>query len=78
MEKDPSRNNRTAYNQSTAKVRFFTKKAKQAKWINTCQTLDLRKDSHKAWNLMKNLSGNRKRTNPQPMPKKMAAKLPAV
>ena len=66
-EKDPTPENRKNYNKLTAKVRFLTRQRKKSKWRETCQNLDLNKNGHKAWKLLKNLEGSSKKENPKPM-----------
>ena len=67
VEKDPTPENRTNYNKHTAKVRFLTRQRKKSKWRETCQNLDLNKNGHKAWKLLKNLEGSSKKENPKPI-----------
>ena len=67
-ETHPTANNKTAYNKASAKVKVVTASSKKEKWKETCSSLDLRKDGKKAWQLLHNLSGDKIRTNPQPMP----------
>ena len=69
-EKQPSRENKTAYNKATAKVRHLIKSSKRERWRSTCEKLDLNKDGRKAWTLLNNLSGSTKRANPQPLEQK--------
>ena len=59
--------NKTDYNRATAKSQAVTKRSKRNKWRSTCGQLDMNKEGHKAHTLFKNLSGVRKRTNPQPL-----------
>ena len=67
VEKDPTAENRNNYNKLTAKVRFLTRQWKKCKWRDTCQKLDLNKNGHKAWKLLKNLEGTAKKENPKPV-----------
>ena len=67
--KEPTPANKTEYNRQTAKVRLLTRKEKRSKWINTCQDLDLKKDGKKAWKLLQNLEGKKKKENPKPIQK---------
>ena len=69
VEKEPSAKNRNNYNKLTAKVRFLTRQGKRCKWRNTCQNLDLNKNGHKAWKLLKNLEGSSQKVNPKPIQK---------
>jgi ribonuclease HI len=66
-EKTGKRENKTAYNRATAKVQHIVKTSKRNEWRSTCGQLNLIKDGHKAHRLFRNLSGTRKRTNPQPL-----------
>ena len=66
-EKNPTPSNRKHYNHLTAKIRLKSKTAKKAAWRETCEKLDLRKDGKKAWSLLTNLSGTRRRKNPTPL-----------
>jgi ribonuclease HI len=67
VEKDPSASNKKDYNKLTAKVRYLVKKSKTTAWKDTCSQLDLNREGHKAWQLLNNLEGSRKNTNPQPL-----------
>ena len=67
VEKDPSTKNKTEYNRLTAKVRFLSKKCKSTAFRETCSNIDLKKDGHKAWRLVNNLEGSKRKTNPQPL-----------
>ena len=68
-QKDPSRENKTAYNKATGKVRHLTRMSKRDNWRSTCGRLDLNKDSRKAWTLLNSLDANTsaKKSNPQPL-----------
>ena len=66
-EGEPSKENKTNYNRHTAKVRYLSKTTKRTAWKKTCEQLDLRKEGHKAWNLLKNLEGKNRRVNPKPI-----------
>ena len=68
-QKDPTRENKTAYNKATGKVRHLTRLSKRENWRSTCGRLDLNKDSKKAWSLLNSLSGLSKKSNPQPLEK---------
>ena len=65
--KDPCSDNKQAFNKATGKVRHLIKKAKRESWRTTCESLNLRKDSRKAWTLHNSLTGTAKRTNPKPL-----------
>ena len=67
LEQAPSQEARILYNKSCAKVKLVVKKAKNEKWSTTCAMLDLKQNGKKAWSLIDNLSGNRRKTNPKPM-----------
>ncbi|RUS68642.1 hypothetical protein EGW08_023596 [Elysia chlorotica] len=67
LENDPTPENKTAYNRTSAQVKRTVKTAKQHKWANSCAELDLSKGGTKAWTLLNNLSGQNRRTNPKPM-----------
>ena len=66
VEKDRSPANRTNYNRLTAKVRYLTRTGKRSMWRDTCAQLDLNRKGHKAWTLLKNLEGTKKKENPKP------------
>lgn len=66
-EKYPTKENKTSYNKLTAKIRYYIKANKKAKWIKTCENMDLRKDGRRAWKLLHQLAGNKTKTNPRPM-----------
>ena len=68
-QKDPSKENKTAYNRATGKVRHLTRMSKRENWRSTCGRLDLNKDSKKAWTLLNSLNHNgpTKKSNPQPL-----------
>ena len=59
--------NRTTYNKLTARVRCLTRTSKREHWRKTCQNLDLKKDGRKAWKLLKNLEGSKRKENPKPI-----------
>ena len=63
----PNPTNKTNYNRLTAKVRYLTKKGKQKAFKETCSNLDLKKQGHKAWGLLNNLEGSKRKVNPQPL-----------
>ena len=66
LEKDNSGANKTNYNRLTAKVRYLTRTGKRSMWRDTCAQLDLNRKGHKAWTLLKNLEGTKKKENPKP------------
>ena len=57
---------RRAYNRLTADVQAAVDKAKKAKWVNTCEKLDL-VDGRKVWRLIDALSGEGKTRNANPL-----------
>ena len=67
MKQNPSPENRTNYNRWCAKVRLLTKTGKRISWRETCSKLDLNKDGKKAWGLLHNLEGSKRRENPKPL-----------
>ena len=67
LEIAPSQEAKILYNKTCAKVKLIVKKAKHDKWAKTCANLDLRKSGRKAWALINNLSGKRRRTNDKPV-----------
>ena len=67
VAKDPNPKNRTNYNKYTAKVRNLTKSGKRMKWRNTCSKLDFNKNGKKAWRLLHNLEGSKRKENPKPL-----------
>ena len=66
-EKNPTLDNKKAYNQATGKVRHLTKHFKRQEWRSACGKLDLNKESKKAWKLLDSLSNSKKISNPQPI-----------
>lgn len=58
---------RTSYNKACALVKQTVSKGKRERWRKTCSNLDLRRQGSKAWSLLNNLSGKRRKTNPQPV-----------
>ena len=66
-EEETSVQKRKEYNHLTAKVRLLTKKSKRKHWTEKCNKLDLKRNGHKAWNLLHNLEGKSKRINPWPI-----------
>ncbi|GFS09382.1 reverse transcriptase [Elysia marginata] len=67
MEKNPTIENKILYNKTSALVKRKVKTAKKDKWTKTCENLDLRKDGAKAWSLLNNLNGEKRRKNPKPL-----------
>ena len=67
LETAPSQEARICYNKACAKAKLAVKKAKNEKWSSTCGKLDLRYNGKRAWTLIENLSGSRRRENPKPM-----------
>ena len=59
--------NNIAFKKAEAKTKLLIRSSKKKKWSNTCSGLDLRKDGRKAWRLLNNLAGSRRKTNPKPM-----------
>ena len=66
-EQNPSIPNRIAYNRATAQVKRLINTSKRDNFRSTCSNLDLAQEGHKAWTLVQNLSGDQRRTNPQPL-----------
>ena len=69
VETNPSTENKIKLNRLTAKVRLLTNGGKREHWKTTCQQLNLNKDGHKAWKLLKNLEGSSRKENPKPLKK---------
>ena len=67
LESDKAPENRTAYQKACAKVKLAVKAEKKQKWQSTTADLNLENEGTKAWNLLKNLSGENRRCNPKPM-----------
>ena len=66
LEANPTVENKINYNRTSAVAKRSLKTAKKQKWEQTCADLDLTKDGSKAWSLLNNLSGD-KRKNPKPL-----------
>ena len=45
----------------------LTARSKSTAFRETCSNIDLKKDGHKAWRLVNNLEGSKRKTNPQPL-----------
>ncbi|GFR73609.1 RNA-directed DNA polymerase from mobile element jockey [Elysia marginata] len=67
MEKNPTIENKILYNKTSTLVKRKVKTVKKEKWTKTCENLDLRKDGAKAWSLLNNLNGEKRRKNPKPL-----------
>ena len=67
LEKKPTTSNKIAYNRASAKVRKITNVSKREKFRKTCHDLDLHREGHKAWALVHNLSGEKRKSNPKPL-----------
>ena len=67
VKDNPTPENRTNYNKHTAKVRLLMNNGKRAKWRKTCSQLDLNKNGNKAWRLLHNLEGSKRKENPKPL-----------
>ena len=67
LEGDKAPENRTAYQKACAKVKLAVKAEKKQAWQSTTADLNLENEGTKAWNLLKNLSGENRRSNPKPM-----------
>ena len=68
MEKEPTTTNKTKYNRASAIVKRTTITAKRNRWRDICTNLDLRRDGKKAWALLENLSGTKRKSNPTIIP----------
>ena len=67
LEETPGPTNRTEYNKACAKVKLTVKSSKKEKWEKTTADLNLDHEGNKAWTLLKNLSGDKRSSNPKPM-----------
>ena len=67
MESSPTPQKKISYRRATAIAKRAIATAKKEKWTDTCSRLDLRKDGAKAWKLLNNLSGTKRRTNTRPI-----------
>ena len=65
--KAPTIENKIAFNRTAAKAKLEINTAKRQKFRNACEDMDLTKEGNKAWSLLKNLSGEKKVTNPNPI-----------
>ena len=68
LEETPNLTNKIAYNKATAKAQQTILEAKRKKWQTTVSNIDLRRNGREAWTLVNNLSGNKRKSNPKPMP----------
>ena len=67
VERDPTKGDRTNYNNVAAQVKLWTKQCKADKWKRTCEDIDLRKEGRKAWILLHNLNGETPEQRRQPL-----------
>ena len=67
LESNPTPENKVLHNKAAAIVKKTIQNSKRDKWRNTCQDLDLNRDGTKAWSLLHNLCGDKKKNNPRPM-----------
>ncbi|GFR69410.1 reverse transcriptase [Elysia marginata] len=67
LEACPTIASKKNYNKATAVVKRVIATAKKRKWTDTCSDLDLRKDGTKAWRLLNNLPGCKRKTNTRPI-----------
>ena len=67
LENNPTIPNKISYNRTAAEVRKLTNSSKREKFRKTCNDLDLNREGHKAWALIHNLSGEKRKTNPKPL-----------
>ena len=65
--KNPTNENRIELNRTTAITRKETLAAKREKFQTACENIDLSREGNKAWSLLKNLNGEQRKTNPQPI-----------
>ena len=68
LEKDPNLTNKIEFKKTTAKAQQTILQAKREKWNSTVSNIDLRKNGREAWTLLNNLSGDKRKSNPRPMP----------
>ena len=59
--------NKIQYNKSSAIAKREILSGKRQKFEATCQNIDLSTEGSKAWSLLKNLSGENKKSNPKPL-----------
>ena len=64
---NPTSENKIELNRTTAITRKETLAAKREKFQKTCDNIDLSREGNKAWSLLKNLNGEQRKTNPQPI-----------
>ena len=67
LEGNSNPRTRTAYQKACAEVKLTVKSEKRQKWQDTTADLNLDHEGTKAWNLLHNLSGDNRRSNPKPM-----------
>ena len=67
LEGNATTANRIAYQKACAEAKLTVKSEKRDKWHKTTSDLNLDHEGTKAWNLLKNLSGDKQRSNPKPM-----------
>lgn len=67
-EKDTSNlEKKVKYNKAVAIAKLVTKEAKKEAWKNKCEGLNLQNGGREAWDLLNNLSGEKRRENPKPL-----------
>ena len=64
LDNDDGTNNKIEYKKAVKKAQFVTKESKKEAWTSKCEGLNLRPGGQEAWNLLNNLSGEIKQTNP--------------
>ena len=67
LEKNDNIKNRIEYKKLAAKAKLVTKESKKEAWTSKCEGLNLRQGGQEAWNLLNNLSGESRKTNPKPL-----------
>ena len=67
VEKRPSTQNMIAYNKASAEAKLLTNTSTREKFKDTCGNFDLTREGNKAWSLIRNLSGESRKTNPKPL-----------
>uniref|UniRef100_A0A0B7BHQ4 Reverse transcriptase domain-containing protein n=1 Tax=Arion vulgaris TaxID=1028688 RepID=A0A0B7BHQ4_9EUPU len=67
FEEKPTLENKILYNRTNAEVKRTVNTAKREKWHKTVADLDVGRNGAKAWSLLSNLCGEKRRNNPRPI-----------
>ena len=67
-EKEPDNlEKKIKYKKAVAETKIVTKKSKNQAWTEKCEGLNLQQGGRKAWSLLNNLTGEKRKENPKPL-----------